>query len=42
MPRRAERGLILTRRGRAKRASTLDTDKGRVEPHIIPLLGTNG
>ncbi len=36
---KAERGLILTRRGEAKRGSTLYTDKGRVERHIIPLLG---
>ena len=36
---KAEQGLIITRRGRAKKASTLYTDKGRVERHIIPLLG---
>jgi hypothetical protein len=36
---KAERGLILTRRGEAKRGSTLYTDKGRIERHIIPLLG---
>lgn len=36
---KAERGLILTRQGEAKRGSTLYTDKGRVERHIIPLLG---
>src|SRR5215217_2904117 len=35
----AERGLIITRRGKAKKGSTLYTDKGRVERHIIPLLG---
>jgi integrase len=37
---RAERGLILTRRGAAKSASTLYTDRGRIKHHIIPLIGT--
>jgi integrase len=32
-------GKLLTRRRRPKRASTLATDKGRVERHIKPLLG---
>jgi integrase len=36
---RAERGLILTRRGQPKSAITLYTDRGRIEHHIIPLLG---
>jgi integrase len=36
---RAERGLIMTRRGRAKKTSTLYTDRGRVERHIKPLVG---
>lgn len=36
---KAERGLIITRRRQAKKASTLATDRGRVERHIIPLLG---
>src|SRR6516164_6976255 len=36
---KAEKGLILTRRGDAKRATTLYTDKGRIEWHIVPLLG---
>lgn len=36
---KAEKGLILTRRGKAKKASTLYTDRGRAERHIIPLLG---
>jgi integrase len=36
---KAERGLIITRRRKAKKASTLYTDRGRVERHIIPLLG---
>jgi integrase len=37
---KAERGLILTRRGRKpKKPTTLYSDKGRIERHIIPLLG---
>lgn len=36
---RAERGLILTRRGEAKSATTLYTDNGRISRHIIPLIG---
>jgi integrase len=36
---KAERGLIITRRRKPKKASTLYTDGGRVERHIIPLLG---
>jgi integrase len=36
---KAERGLILTRRGDTKSASTLYTDRGRIERHIIPLIG---
>jgi integrase len=36
---RAERGLIVTRRKQAKKASTLYTDRGRVERHVVPLLG---
>ena len=36
---KAERGLILTRRGEAKSSTTLYSDKGRIERHIIPLLG---
>jgi len=36
---KAGKGLILTRRGDAKRATTLYTDKGRIEWHIVPLLG---
>jgi integrase len=36
---KAERGLILTRRGDAKSATTLYTDKGRIARHIIPLIG---
>jgi integrase len=36
---KAERGLIITRLGEAKSSKTLYTDKGRIERHIIPLLG---
>ncbi|MBA2397888.1 MAG: integrase arm-type DNA-binding domain-containing protein [Bradyrhizobium sp.] len=36
---KAEKGLIQTRRGTNKRSSTLYTDKGRVDRHIIPLIG---
>jgi integrase len=36
---KAERGLILTRQGAAKRDSTLSTDKGRIDRHVVPLLG---
>ncbi|MDE2198210.1 MAG: DUF4102 domain-containing protein, partial [Rhodospirillales bacterium] len=32
-------GRLLTRTGRAKKASTLESDKGRIERHIKPLLG---
>lgn len=35
----AEKGLIIGRAGRPKKASTLVTDRGRVERHIKPLLG---
>lgn len=36
---KAERGLILTRRGDPKSASTIYTDKGRIARHIVPLIG---
>jgi len=36
----AERGLIMGKGGRAKKASTLYVDRGRIERHIIPLLGS--
>jgi integrase len=36
----AEKGLILGKRRRPKKASTLGTDRGRIERHIKPLLGT--
>ena len=35
----AEKGLILGKRNRSKKASTLSTDRGRIERHILPLLG---
>jgi integrase len=36
----AEAGRLLTRRKAAKKPSTLATDKGRIERHIKPQLGT--
>jgi integrase len=36
---KAQRGLILTRRGRSKKNSTLSIDQGRIERHIVPILG---
>jgi len=36
----AEVGRLLTRRGVAKKPSTLSTDKSRIERHIKPLLGS--
>ena len=35
----AEAGRLLTRRQTSKKASTLATDRGRIDRHIIPLLG---
>jgi integrase len=35
----AERGLIMGKRSLPKKASTLSTDRGRIERHIKPLLG---
>ena len=35
----AEQGLILGKKNRPKKASTLATDRGRIDRHIIPLLG---
>ncbi len=37
---RSERGLIMTRRKQAKKASTLYTDRGRIERHVVPLIGS--
>ncbi len=36
----AEGGLIVGKRGRPKKASTLYNDQGRIQRHIKPLLGT--
>ncbi|MBX9633591.1 MAG: integrase arm-type DNA-binding domain-containing protein [Magnetospirillum sp.] len=36
----AGKGLILGKRGLPKKASTLLTDRGRIERHILPLLGS--
>jgi len=36
---KASAGLVISRRGRAKKASTLAFDRGRIERHIVPLLG---
>ena len=36
----AEAGLILGRRGVAKKVSTLATDRGRISRHIKPVLGS--
>jgi integrase len=33
-------GRLLTRRGRAKKTSTLTIDRGRIERHFKPLLGS--
>ncbi|CAO4184733.1 Site-specific recombinase, phage integrase family [Methylorubrum populi] len=35
----ADKGLIMGKRGAAKKASTLYVDRGRIERHIKPLLG---
>jgi hypothetical protein len=35
----AKQGLILGKKNRPKKASTLAIDRGRVERHILPLLG---
>jgi integrase len=35
----AEKGLILGKRKRPKKGSTIDIDRGRIQRHIVPLLG---
>jgi integrase len=35
----ADAGRVLVRGGRPKKAGTLEGDRGRIEGHIIPLLG---
>jgi integrase len=37
----AEAGRLLTRRGHSKKASTLAVDRGRIERHFKPLLGSH-
>jgi integrase len=34
-----EKGLVLGKRGQAKKETTLATDRGRIARHILPLLG---
>jgi integrase len=36
----AERGLVMGKAGRPKKASTLYVDRGRIARHILPLLGS--
>src|SRR5215471_15863778 len=36
----AEAGRLLTRRGQSKKPSTLAIDRGRIERHFKPLLGS--
>jgi integrase len=36
---KADRGLLLTKRGGIKRESTIYSDRIRIERHILPLLG---
>lgn len=36
----ARAGLVMTRFGKPKRASTLAIDEGRISRHIVPLIGT--
>jgi len=35
----SEAGRLLTRRGASKKASTLATDRWRIERHVLPLIG---
>ena len=35
----ADKGLVLGKRKRAKSETTLATDRGRIERHIVPVLG---
>jgi integrase len=37
----AKKGLVLSKNKRPKAATTLIIDRGRIEGHIIPLLGTH-
>lgn len=36
----AKKGIVLGRSGKPKKPSTIETDHGRIERHIKPLLGT--
>jgi integrase len=36
----AEKGLVLGKGNRSKKVSTLCTDRGRINRHIVPLLGS--
>ena len=36
----ADKGLVFGKRGKPKKASTLYVDRGRINRHIIPLIGT--
>ena len=36
---KAERGLVIGRKGLPKKASTLEIDRGRIARHIVPLIG---
>ncbi|MBB4272325.1 tyrosine-type recombinase/integrase [Rhizobium mongolense] len=36
----AEKGLIFGKRGQPKKASTIYVDKGRINRHVVPLLGS--
>ncbi|WFU90720.1 hypothetical protein QA644_32885 (plasmid) [Rhizobium sp. CC1099] len=36
----AEKGLVLGKGNRPKKTSTLYTDRGRINRHIVPLLGS--
>jgi hypothetical protein len=35
----ADKGLILGKRGQAKKASTLVADRSRIGAHVLPLIG---
>ncbi|GLI94294.1 tyrosine-type recombinase/integrase [Methylocystis echinoides] len=37
--RAAEAGLVITRFGKPKRASTVEIDRGRITRHIVPTIG---
>jgi hypothetical protein len=39
-PKDFEAGLLLGKGGRSKKATTMVTDTGRINRHIVPLIGT--